>query len=111
MSLIDPDAEGGGDDGDGDFFAPPPFRPEPALLQLKRFLRDLKGLAERGNGYSCQGATVLELSADAAVLNVRLARRLAQSPDWDTLSCRNHADMRRAQDEIKRRLARWTDDE
>jgi len=106
MSSNDPDAGG----GDGGFFAPPPFKPEQALIQFKRFLRDLKALTERGKGYAFQGVTVLELSADDIALNLRLARKLSSNPDWDALACRNQLDVRRAQDEIKRRLARWTDE-
>ena len=96
--------------GDGDFFALPPFKPDQALIQFKRFLRDIKTLVERGKGYAFQGVTVLELSADESVLDLRLARKLSNSPDWDNLSCRNQVEVRRAQDEIKRRLVRWADE-
>ena len=35
------------DDSAG-FFAPPAFKPAEALVQLRRSLRDLRGLSERG---------------------------------------------------------------
>jgi hypothetical protein len=78
-------------------FAPPPFKPEDALAQIKRSLRDLK-LAERGNGFELRGKRVVELVVDAAAINVRLARTLANTPQWDAMA-------------IKKRLARWTQDE
>jgi hypothetical protein len=91
-------------------FAPPPFEPDAALMQLKRSLRDLK-LAERGNGFELRGKRVVELSVDAAALQVRLARTLALTPQWDTLLIRSAAEQRKFVDEIKKRLARWTQDE
>jgi hypothetical protein len=44
---------------------PPPFKPDDALQQLKRSLRDLK-LAERGNGFELRGKRVLELAVEGA---------------------------------------------
>lgn len=87
-------------------FAPPPFKPAEALLQIKRSLRDMK-LAERGNGFELRGKRVVELSADAAVITARLARRLALTPQWDTLSVKSTGDQRKLVDEVKKRLARW----
>jgi hypothetical protein len=95
---------------ENDFFAPPAFKPDLALIQLKRALRDLRQLAERGNAFTLQGHGVIELSIDAVSLTVRLARRPARSPEWDDRVCKSSADLRALQDEIKKRLARWTDD-
>ena len=92
------------DDDSG--FALPPFKPADALAQLKRAMRDLK-LAERGNGFELRGKRVLELSADAAAVNARIARKPALTPQWDTLTLKSTADQRKLLDDVKKRLARW----
>ena len=91
-------------------FAPPPFNPDNALLQLKRSLRDLK-LAERGNGFELRGKRVVELVVDGAQINARLARRLMLTPQWDTQAVKSAADQRKLLDEVKKRLARWADED
>jgi len=98
-------------DDDQDFFAPPAFKPDVALIQLKRFLRDQRQLAERGNAFTLKGLTVLELSIDAATLTAKLAKQPLQRPEWDSKVCRNGAELRALQDEIKKRVTRWTDEE
>ncbi len=92
--------------GDPGGSAPPPFKPDDALLQIKRSLRDLK-LAERGSGFELRGKRVVELAADAAVITARLARKLALTPQWDTQTVKSAADQRKLVDEVKKRLARW----
>jgi len=92
------------------FFTPPPFKPEEALLALKRGLRDLRSLAERGHSYSLQGQVVLELELADGHLRARLAKRPARSPEWEARTCRNSAELRALQDEVKRRVLRWTDE-
>ncbi|HRD95553.1 MAG TPA: hypothetical protein PLA97_04010 [Rubrivivax sp.] len=87
-------------------FAPPPFEPEVALVQLKRSLRDLK-LAERGNAFELRGKRVVELLVEGAQIHARLARRLMLTPQWDTQAVKSAADQRKLVDEVKRRLARW----
>ena len=87
-------------------FAPPPFNADSALQQIKRSLRDLK-LAERGTGFELRGKRVVELSADGSTLTARLARRLALTPQWDTVAVKSAADQRKLVDEVKKRLARW----
>ena len=86
--------------------APPPFKPEEALAQLKRSLRDLK-LAERGNAFELRGKRVVELATDATAVTARLARKLALTPQWDSQSAKSAAEQRKLLDEIKKRLARW----
>ncbi len=93
-----------------DFFAPPAFKPDEALLQLKRALRDIRSLSERANAYSLQGQTVLTLRVEEGKLCARLAKRPAHSPEWESRDCKNSAEVRGLQDEIKRRVARWTDE-
>ena len=87
-------------------FAPPPFRPDDALAQIKRALRDLK-LGERGNGFELRGKRVVELALDGASINARLARKLALTPQWDTQTVKSTGDQRKLVEEVKRRLARW----
>jgi hypothetical protein len=94
-----------------DFFAPPAFKPDEALIQLKRALRDLHALSERGNGFELKGKRVLELQVDGATIAARIARRPALTPEWDARVLKNNADVRKFVDETKQRLARWSDDE
>ncbi len=91
-------------------FAAPPFKPADALLALKRTLREL-GLAERAGGFEQRGRRLVELAADDTQITVRLARRPALTPEWDTLTLRSHDERGRLVDEIKRRLRRWEDAE
>ena len=93
-----------------DFFALPEFKPDQALQNLKRALRDLRSLQERGKAFELQGQPVLELSVDDKLLHARLARKPARSPEWEARSCKNSAEVRTLQEEIKRRVARWTDE-
>ncbi|HJV67524.1 hypothetical protein [Ideonella sp.] len=93
-------------------FAPPPFKPADALVQLKRGLRDLRALAERGDGFELKGARVIELAAGEAAIDAKLARRPSrQVPEWDRFTLASSADVRKFSDEVKKRLARWTEEE
>jgi len=87
-------------------FAPPPFNAENALVQLKRALRDLK-LAERGNAYELRGKRVVELAVEGGGIAVKLARKLALTPEWDRQVVNSAAAQRKLVDEVKKRLARW----
>jgi len=91
-------------------FAPPPFNAEQALLQLQRAMRDAK-LGARGKGFELRGKTVVELEVKDAAVSARLARRLANTPEWDTFAVKSAADQRKLIDEVKKRLARWTDED
>ncbi|WP_416761236.1 hypothetical protein ACNI65_03590 [Roseateles sp. So40a] len=95
---------------DNDFFAPPPFKAEEALVQLRRSLRDLRQLTERGTGWSYEGNEVLQLAAADGAITAKLAKKPLRSPDWETRVCRNAADVRKLQDDVKRRLAQWADE-
>jgi hypothetical protein len=89
----------------------PPFNAEAALLQLKRSLRDL-GLTERARGFELKGRLALEFALKDGALDLRLARRLTvRTPDWDAMTVRSGADQRKVLDEVKRRLARWQDED
>ena len=93
-----------------DSFALPPFKPAEALVQLKRSLRDLRTLAERGDSFELKGSRVIELQAEDTAIAARLAKRPMRggTPEWDRFMLAGSADVRRFTDEVKRRLARWT---
>ena len=95
---------------ENDFFALPAFKPEEAVVLLKRQLRDLKPLAERGSGFEIGGKRVIELSTDANSITARLAKRPALSPEWQAFTLKSSADVRKCVDDVKKRLARWQQD-
>ena len=92
-----------------DFFAVPEFKPDQALQNLKRALRDMRSLSERGKAFELQGQPVLELSVDETLLHARLAKKPARSPEWELRACKNSAEVRALQEEIKRRGGGGTD--
>ncbi len=85
----------------------PLFNADNALEQIKRALRDMK-LGARGNGFELRGKAVVQLSAEAGSVSVKLARKLAFTPEWDTVTVKTSAEQRKLLDEMKKRLARWT---
>ena len=91
-----------------DFFAPPPFNPESALATLKRTLRDLK-LAERGGAFELNGQPVVRAHAEGVALKLEVVKRPSRSPDWEHAEARDHAQLRKFTDDLKRRVARWAD--
>jgi len=91
--------------------APPPFNADSALQTMKRFARDQRVLAERGEGWMLGADVVLKLAVDGAAVKVQLARRPARTPEWDSFMLKSATELRKLQDEIKRRLTRWKDDE
>jgi len=91
--------------------APPPFNADAALQTLKRFARDQRVLAERSEGWMLGADLVMKMAVDGATVKVQLAKRPARTPEWDTFTLKSATDSRKLQDEIKRRLTRWKDDE
>jgi hypothetical protein len=96
-----------------DFFALPPFKPAEALQLLKRNLRDLRTLTERGDAFELKGARVIELAAADKQIDARLAKRPMRggTPEWDAFTLAGSPDVRKFTDEVKRRLARWTEED
>ena len=94
-----------------DFFAPPPFKPQEALVQLKRQLRELHPLVERENGFELRGQAVIELTSDDAAIQARLAKKPARSPEWAAHSLKSSADVRRFVDTVKQQMGRWNSDD
>jgi hypothetical protein len=96
---------------DDDFgFAPPPFKPDEVLQQLKRTLRDMK-LAERGHGFELRGKRVCELLVEGDTIAARTARKLALTPEWDRQSIGSADAQRKWITELKKRLERWDREE
>ena len=91
--------------------APPPFNADAALLTLKRFARDQRVLSERSDAWLLGADAVLKLASRGGTVEVQLARRPARTPEWDTFTLRSTTEMRKLQDELKRRLMRWKGDE
>jgi len=91
-----------------DFFAPPPFDPESALATLRRTLRDLK-LAERGGAFEMAGRPVVRAAVEGAVLRLEVVKRPSRTPDWERAEARDHAQLRKFTDDLKKRVARWAD--
>lgn len=91
--------------------APPPFNADSALQTMKRFARDQRVLTERGEGWMLGADVVLKLGIDGAAVKVQLAKRPARTPEWDSFLLKSATETRKLQDEIKRRLTRWKDDE
>ncbi|MFM2447923.1 MAG: hypothetical protein RIS44_373 [Pseudomonadota bacterium] len=94
-----------------DFFALPSFKPVDALQQLKRHVRDLRVLTEKGSGFELQGVAVLDLHVQDDAITARIARRRSQRSEWDVQTLKSSADVRKLQDDIKRRLLRWVDED
>jgi hypothetical protein len=91
-------------------FAAPPFNPDNALQQLQRAMRDAK-LSSRGKGFELKGKPVLELAIEQDAIAARVVRRLALTPEWDRFTIKSAADQRKLIDEVKKRLARWADED
>ena len=92
-------------------FAAPPFKPAEALVLLKRQLRDLKPLVERGERYEIKGRPVITLQATETAIEALVARRPATHPDWTPDRLANSLDVRRFVDTVKKRLQQWEREE
>lgn len=102
----------------GDFFALPPFKVDEALVKLRRDLRELKPLVEKGTGpvvrFEWKSLAVIELSqaaGDKPAMAVSLAKRPSQRPEWAKRTLASSADVRKWLDEVKRSLKRWDDED
>jgi hypothetical protein len=102
----------------GDFFALPPFKPDEALVQLRRQLKELKLQEQPGSTphrFALKGVVVAELqvSVDAAQPAVAAAvvKRPLQRPEWVRQQLDSRDAVRKWIDAFKRQLASWTDDD
>jgi hypothetical protein len=98
----------------GGFFAPPAFKPADALVQLCRQLREIRPLTERTGSspvrFEIAGQGAIELAACPEAIEVKVAKRLARSPEWALHTLKSSADVRKLLDDIKKRVANWADD-
>jgi hypothetical protein len=100
-----------------DFFALPPFDATAALADFLRQLRAIKGLRVRAEGskpgadFTSKTVVTWSLTSETkAALRIKLARRLANSPEWDDYPIASSADLRKCADELRRRASRWADE-
>ena len=97
------------DDGAGWQVPTPTFDAQAAQRTLGRLLRELS-LVERGDAWLLGGQPVATLAVQGDALQVRLAKRPARTPEWELFTLRSAPDLRRLQDEIRRRLLHWRSD-
>lgn len=108
----------------GDFFALPPFKPEEALVQLRRQLKELKLQEQPGSAphrFALKGDVVVELQvasqakggahAPKPALDAAMVKRPLQRPEWVRQSLDSRDAVRKWLDAFKRQLASWTDDD
>jgi hypothetical protein len=91
-----------------DFFAPPPFKPDEALLKARRELREL-GLTEREDRFERRGQSIAKLAIDGATLKAAIVKRPGRSPEWTEKALRDSAALRDFVAELKKKLASWSD--
>ena len=90
-----------------DFFAPPPFKADEALVGLRRSVRDTRQLTERGQGFDLKGQAVLMLDVEENRIKACVAKRPARSPEWETRWLASTLDVRKFLDDLKQRISRW----
>ena len=90
-------------------FSSPPFKPEEALLTLKRGLRNL-GLVEREGRFERRGSVIARAEVDGALLHAaRVKRPSRTSPEWTEKPLHSAADVRDFIADLKKQLAQWSD--
>ena len=102
----------------GDFFALPPFKPDEALVQLRRQLKDLR-LQEQAGGpparFALKGVVVVELKVEAGgekpAIAAAVVKRPLQRPEWVRQSLDSRDAVRKWLDALRRQLASWGDDD
>ena len=52
-----------------------------------------------------------ELVVNGSSIDVKLAKKLALTPEWDKLAVKSATDQRKLIDEVKKRLAKWETEE
>lgn len=90
-------------------FALPPFKPEEALLKLKRDLREL-GLTEREGRFERRGTAIARAVVDGATIRAARVKRPARSsPEWLEKVLKSSADARDFVADLKKQMAQWSD--
>lgn len=105
----------------GDFFALPPFKPDDALVQLRRQLKELKLQEQSGSTphrFALKGVVVAELQVAAAgadssrpALVAAVVKRPLQRPEWVRQTLDSRDAVRKWLDALKRQLASWADED
>ena len=105
-------------DDASEFFVLPPFKAEEALVKLRRDLRELKALADKGTGevvrFDWRGLPVIELgvqTGDQPALAVSLARKPSQRPDWVKRRLSSSAEARKFVEDVKRSIKQWDEED
>jgi hypothetical protein len=94
-----------------DFFAPPPFNAADGLERIKRALRDMRQLSERGAArFDWKGLPAVEAAVDGKLIRVRIAKRPQRTPEWDIRTLADGADVRHWIDDARKRIARWSEE-
>jgi hypothetical protein len=90
-------------------FAPPPFKPDEALQQLKRELRAL-GLVEREGRFERKGTPIAKAVVAGDGLDAaRVKRPSRNSPEWAPKRLHSSAQVRDFVADLKKQLAQWSD--
>ena len=113
--------DNGSSEGASDFFALPPFKAEEALVKLRRDLRELKSLAEKGTGqpirFEWKAMPVIELSVDEEgpegkpAITAAVAKRPSQRPEWTRQKLASSAEVRKWLEQLRLSLKRWDDED
>ena len=74
-------------------------------------MRDTRALTERGASFEIKGLPVLQCAVEGPTIVAKLVRSPSRSPQWDSFKLASSPDVRKFQDEVKKRLARWAQDE
>lgn len=89
-------------------FALPAFKPDEALMKLRRELRDL-GLAEREGRFERRGTSIARAAVDGATLKVAIVKRPARTPEWIEKTVKDSAQLRDFTALVKKNLSGWSD--
>jgi hypothetical protein len=103
------------------FFALPPFKADEALVKLRRDLRELKPLADKGTGatvrFEFKSLPVIELSLaegdkpGTQVVAASVVKRPSPRPEWARSKLASSAEVRKWLDQLKLSLKRWDDED
>lgn len=89
-------------------FALPAFKPEEALLKLRRDLREL-GLTEREGRFERRGSAIARAAVDGEALKVAIVKRPARTPEWIEKTVKDGAQQRDFLALVKKNLSGWSD--
>ena len=96
-------------DTDDFSFALPAFKPDEALVKLRRDLRDA-GLVEREGRFERRGTAIAKVAVDGAVIQAAIVKRPSRSsPEWTGKTLKNSAEVRDFVADLKKKLAVWSD--